>query len=137
MLVAVAAERAVATNALWNFAEDWVDYKSKSAWEAGNGGVGLASFQWDDAAGHIPSMPSVTRMIPSLLLGADERVVQVDTQSRGDTEHGDEHAVPDDSLLLPGPSDADENSLTTVLAYLQKAIRPPPRRSDSSAAISP
>lgn len=38
-----------AHNALWNFAEDWVDYKSKSAWEAGNGGVGLASFQWDDA----------------------------------------------------------------------------------------
>lgn len=38
-----------AHNALWNFAEDWVDYKSKSAWESGNGGIGLASFQWDDA----------------------------------------------------------------------------------------
>lgn len=38
-----------AHNALWNFAEDWVDYKSKSAWETGNGGIGLGSFQWDDS----------------------------------------------------------------------------------------
>lgn len=37
-----------AHNAVWNFTEDWVDYKSKSAWEAANGGVGLASYHWND-----------------------------------------------------------------------------------------
>ena len=37
-----------AHNALWNFAESWVLYKSKDAWQNGNGGIGLASFHWDN-----------------------------------------------------------------------------------------
>lgn len=37
-----------AHNAIWNFTESWVDYKSKSAWELASGGVGLASFHWND-----------------------------------------------------------------------------------------
>lgn len=37
-----------AHNALWNFAEDWVDYKSKQAWQEASGSIGLASFQWDN-----------------------------------------------------------------------------------------
>ena len=35
-------------NAIWNFAESWVDYKSKDIWQNANGAVGLASFQWDN-----------------------------------------------------------------------------------------
>lgn len=37
-----------AHNAVWNFAESWVEYQSKSAWQNASGGVGLASFHWDD-----------------------------------------------------------------------------------------
>lgn len=38
-----------AHNAIWNFAESWVDYKSKDIWQEANGGIGLASFQWDNS----------------------------------------------------------------------------------------
>lgn len=38
-----------AHNAIWNFAESWVDYKSKDIWQNANGGIGLASFHWDDS----------------------------------------------------------------------------------------
>lgn len=37
-----------AHNAIWNFAESWVEYKSKDAWQTGNGGIGLGSFHWDN-----------------------------------------------------------------------------------------
>lgn len=37
-----------AHNAIWNFEESWVDYKSKQIWQDATGGIGLASFQWDN-----------------------------------------------------------------------------------------
>lgn len=38
-----------AHNAIWNFEEDWVEYKSAEAWSAAGGGVCLGSFHWDDS----------------------------------------------------------------------------------------
>jgi len=38
-----------AHNAIWNFEEDWVDYKSSEEWSAASGGVCLGSFHWDDS----------------------------------------------------------------------------------------
>lgn len=37
-----------AHNAIWNFSEDWVDYKSKDAWTTANGALGLAAPHWDN-----------------------------------------------------------------------------------------
>ncbi|NDV96868.1 DUF4960 domain-containing protein [Dysgonomonas sp. 521] len=38
-----------AHNAIWNFVEDWVEYKSAGDWSAASGGVCLGSFHWDDS----------------------------------------------------------------------------------------
>ncbi len=38
-----------AHNAIWNFEEDWVEYKSAEEWNVASSGVCLGSFHWDDS----------------------------------------------------------------------------------------